>query len=75
MGQQAMVGQPVHLTTRDYEPDYYRGDRGTVLSGPHYTPSGGFFYVVRMEKDGPAAAGIIMHAEEVELEQSEGVSR
>jgi hypothetical protein len=31
--------------------------------------------VVRMEKDGPAAAGIIMHAEEVELEQSEGVSR
>jgi hypothetical protein len=74
MGQQATVGQQVHLTTRDYEPDYRPGDRGTVLSGPHPTPSGGFFYLVRLEKDGPAAAEIILHAEELELQQSESVS-
>jgi hypothetical protein len=62
------TGERVRLTTRDFEPDYRLDDRGTVQSGPHHTPSGGFFYVVRMDKDGPAAPGIIVHGDELEQE-------
>jgi hypothetical protein len=66
MDRQLGPGDQVRLRTRDYETDYYPGDRGTVLSGPHLTPSGGFFYVVRMERDGPSAAGILIHSQELE---------
>jgi hypothetical protein len=74
VAQQPKTGDRVRVTTRNFEPDYQRGDKGTVMSGPHQTPSGGFFYVVQMDKDGPAAAGIIVHEEELEDEDSESVS-
>jgi len=40
MSQGPKTGDRIRLTTWDYEPDYERGERGTVLSGPHLIPSG-----------------------------------
>jgi hypothetical protein len=65
----------VRLSTRDFEPDYGKGETGTVLSGPHPVPSGGFFYVVTMKKNGPSATGIILNASEIEVDAASLVSR
>ncbi|HEY7311386.1 MAG TPA: hypothetical protein VH643_18640 [Gemmataceae bacterium] len=68
MNRQPKTGDRVRLTTRDFEPDYWPGDRGTVLSGPHPIPSGGHFYVVTLDKDGPTGTGITINANEIELD-------
>jgi hypothetical protein len=57
----------MRITTQDFEPDYLAGDTGTVESGPHPIPSGGVFYVVRMERDGPGAAAIIVREDDMEV--------
>ncbi len=58
----------MRLTTRDHEPDYFPGDAGTVLSGPHFVPSGGEYFVVVMDKSGPDASGSIFIAAEIEVD-------
>ena len=68
MSQEPKVGDRVCLTTRDFEPDYQRGEEGTVLSGPHPTPSAGFFYIVAMKKFGPGTEEIIFRANEIEVD-------
>ena len=68
MSHRPKTGDRVRLTTRDLEPDYQRGEGGTVLSGPHLIPSGGHFYVVTMDKDGPTGTGIIINASEIEID-------
>jgi hypothetical protein len=68
MNKHPRTGDRVRLTTRDFEPDYRPGDTGTVLSGPHLIPSGGYYCVVTMDKDGPSAAAIIFNASEIEVE-------
>jgi hypothetical protein len=68
MNKHPRTGDRVRLTTRDFEPDYRPGDTGTVESGPHPIPSGGFFYLVTVEKDGPGAAAIVFNASEIEVE-------
>jgi hypothetical protein len=68
MSQEPKTGDRVLVTTRDFEPEYRPGDRGTVLSGPHPIPSGGFFYVVAVDKDGSAATGIVFHAGEIAVD-------
>ncbi len=60
-------GDRVRLTTSDFEPEYKAGDLGIVESGPYIIPSGGDFYLVRMEKDGPDATPTIIRANELEL--------
>ena len=68
MSQLPKTGDRIRLTTWDYEPDYRRGERGTVLSGPHLIPSGGHFYVVIMDRDGPTGTGRIINASEIEID-------
>jgi hypothetical protein len=66
-------GDRVRLTTRDFEPNYFQGDIGTVESGPHPIPSGGFYYVVTMEKDGPAPGPTSFIADEIEVDAAADV--
>ncbi|HEY7310197.1 MAG TPA: hypothetical protein VH643_12615 [Gemmataceae bacterium] len=68
MFQGPKTGDRVRLATRDFEPDYQRGEAGTVFSGPHPIPSGGFYCVVTMDKDGPGAAVIVFNSSEIELD-------
>ena len=75
MIQRPKTGDRVRLTTRDFEPDYQRGEAGTVLSGPHPIPSGGHFYVVTLDKDGPTGTGIIINASEIEVDAAATISR
>ncbi len=55
------------MITPDFEPDYRAGDTGTVESGPHSIPSGGIFYLVRMERNGPGAAATTFRENEIEV--------
>ena len=71
MSQEPKTGDRVLVTTGDFEPEYRPGDKGTVLSGPHPVPSGGFFYVVAVDKDGSAGTGIVFHAGEIELDTTD----
>jgi hypothetical protein len=73
MFQQPKTGDRVHLTTRDFEPDYQRGEGGTVVSGPHPIHSGGFYYVAVMDKDGPGAAVILFDTSEIEVDATVSV--
>jgi hypothetical protein len=60
-------GDRVRLITSDFEPDYRAGDAGTVERGPHLIPSGGYYYLVRMERDGLDAAATIIREDEIEV--------
>lgn len=60
-------GDKVQLTTRDLEPDYRVGEIGTVESGPHGIPSGGEFYLIRMDRDSPNARAIVFRGNEIEI--------
>lgn len=72
MSQHPKTGDRVRVVTRNFEPDYQVGDTGTVESGPQALPSGGFYYVVRMDRDGPDAKGNVFVAGEIELAVSGG---
>jgi hypothetical protein len=58
----------VRLLTRDFLPDYRPGDTGKVESGPQPIPSGGFYFVVTMDKDGPGATGIVFRDNEIAVD-------
>jgi hypothetical protein len=75
MSQQPKVGDRVRLRTRDFEPDYRTGDTGKVESGPHPIPSGGYYYVVTLDRGEPGATGIILNASEIEVDAASLVSR
>ena len=75
MSQRPKTGDRIRLTTRDFEPDYRPGDKGTVMSGPHLVPSGGHFYVVVMDKDGSTATGRIINDDEIEVDVATAVNR
>jgi hypothetical protein len=68
------MGDRIRLNTRDFEPDYQQGEAGTVLSGPHPIPSGGFYFVVVMDKDGRGAVVIILDTSEFEVDATASVA-
>jgi hypothetical protein len=68
MSEQPKSGDRVRLTTGDFLPDDWPGDSGTVESGPHPIPRGGFYYVVTLDRAGPGAAGIVLTESEIEVE-------
>jgi hypothetical protein len=61
------VGDRMHLTTGDYAPDYYSGDRGTVLWLAATVPSGETYYGVLMDRE-ISGAGFLFNADEIELD-------
>ena len=61
------VGDRMHLTTGDHAPDYYPGDRGTVLWPATTVPSGETYYGVLMDRE-ISGAGFLFNADEIELD-------
>jgi hypothetical protein len=61
-------GERVRLTVRNRQPIFQPGDRGTVLSGPHTSPGGEDYYVVRMD-EGPADRSLIFMSDEIERDE------
>ena len=67
MTERPKTGDRVRLATQDFEPDHLVGDMGTVESGPYPIPSGGFFYLVRMEREEPGAVPIMFRENDIEV--------
>jgi hypothetical protein len=68
MTEQPKKGDRVRLLTRDLEPLYRPGDKGTVVGGPQRLSGGGWFYVVTLDKDGPRATGALFLASEITVD-------
>jgi hypothetical protein len=61
------AGDRLRVTARARVPGYQPGDKGTVVSGPHLRPSGGSYYIARMDRD-PAGMRVIFADDEVEAD-------
>jgi hypothetical protein len=69
MNPKLKVGDRVRLVRRNWMPDCYSGDKGTVRSGPHSSSSGTVYYLLAMDRDVTGGA-FLFTAKEVESEQS-----
>jgi hypothetical protein len=67
MTRKPLPGDRVRVTTRTSIPDYFPGDKGTVLRGPEPSEIGADTYLVAM--DDPAGKGVVLFGEdEIEVE-------
>jgi hypothetical protein len=68
MAKKPHPGDRVRVTTWTGMPDYFRGDRGTVLSGPEPAESDEPAYLVAMDQD--AGKGIAhFTVDEIEVDE------
>jgi len=61
------AGDRLRVTARVRVPGYQPGDKGTAVSGPHLRPSGGSYYIARMDRDHPDKR-VIFADDEVEAD-------
>ena len=62
-------GDRVRVTARNRMYGYQPGDKGTIFREAIHAPSGTRYYLVAMEKDNPAHAGVVFNAEEIEADE------
>jgi hypothetical protein len=62
-------GDRVHVTRRNRMYGYQPGDKGTIVREAIRAPSGTRYYLVAMDKDNPAHAGVVFNAEEIEADE------
>jgi hypothetical protein len=61
------IGDRVRVTLRNRMAGYQPGDKGTVMRGASTSPvTGERYYTVVMDKDEPAATGVVFAADEIE---------
>jgi len=65
MNREMKVGDRVRVRTWTGMPEYFLGDRGTVLRYPEIYETGGFCYLVAMDKDGGKGTALFT-ADEIE---------
>jgi hypothetical protein len=61
-------GDRVRVTTHNRMYGYQPGDKGTIVREAVRAPSGTRYYLVAMDKDNPAHAGVVFNAEEIEAD-------
>ena len=62
-------GDRVRVTGRNRMYGYQPGDKGTIVREAFRAPSGTRYYLVAMDKDTPAHAGVVFNAEEIEADE------
>ncbi len=62
-------GDRVRVTGRNRMYGYQPGDKGTIVREAIRAPSGTRYYLVAMEKDNPAHAGVVFNSEEIEADE------
>jgi hypothetical protein len=62
-------GDRVRVTGRNRMYGYQPGDKGTIVCEAVRAPGNTRYYLVAMEKDNPAHAGVVFNAEEIEADE------
>lgn len=68
MSRELKIGDRVHTTRGNRQKHYHSGDRGTVLQTLKMHDGGLPFCLVAMDKDAPAAAGVLFNTDEIEAD-------
>jgi hypothetical protein len=66
MSRELQAGQRIRVTVRNRLAYYQSGDKGTVWREGSRDSTGGRYYLVAMDKDGPDATERIFLADEIE---------
>jgi hypothetical protein len=68
MNRQLKQGDRVRVTVANRKRGYQPGETGTVTHAPNVPVHEEPYYIVAMDKDGPASTAVVFTAEEIEPE-------